>query len=510
MTASQAAGDGTAEVRPPLMLSTWRRPPAWVGYIAAVSLMAGLYYLLPILGPAGVPVQVVVYAGVSWSSAVALLVGLRRHRPLRRAPWLVLAGGQAFTAAGEVVFDVVHQLLGNDSTVSAADPLYLAAYPLLAAGLLLLVRHRTPGWDTPSIIDAAIIAISAALLSWMFLISASAFATDLSALERTVTAAYPVMDLLLLAVAARLLLGAGVRTPAFRLLAGGLILLLLTDGVYTVQNLLGTYQDGNYLDAAWMLAFTLIGAAGLHPSMARMTERSPAAGPDATPGRLAVLAVAALLAPASLLIQYLRHAPMYVPLVTGSCMALFLLVIARMAALVQVQRHMAITDALTGLRTRRFLEQALHNEAARTHRPEASVGLLLLDVDHFKRVNDTHGHHGGDRVLCEVARRLAALVRPGDLVARYGGEEFAVLLPHSSDADLVAIGERVRRGIGTTPIAVDGETLITVTVSIGAALLPDHVETPAELTLTADRALYAAKESGRDRLVTAQPISTRS
>jgi diguanylate cyclase (GGDEF)-like protein len=277
-----------------------------------------------------------------------------------------------------------------------------------------------------------------------------------------------------------------------------------------VQTLLGTYSDGSYTDAGWLLAYTLIGAAGLHPSMPQMTERSPAAGPDATTGRLLVLAVAALLAPSTLLVQYLRHGPMFVPLVTGSCMALFMLVIARMAALVQAQRHMAITDTLTGLRTRRFLQQALDNETARTHRQDASLGLLLLDVDHFKRVNDTHGHHGGDRVLCEIAHRLTALVRPGDIVARYGGEEFAVLLPHTTDTDLVAIGERIRRGMASTPMAVDQETLITITVSIGAALLPDHVETPADLTLTADRALYAAKEAGRNRLVTAQRTSTQS
>jgi diguanylate cyclase (GGDEF)-like protein len=382
---------------------------------------------------------------------------------------------------------------------------YLSAYPLLAAGLLLMVRYRTPGWDAPSIIDAGIISLSAALLSWLFLISPTAFAADMSEPARVVSAAYPVMDLLLLAVAARLLLGAGARTTSFRLLTAGLVLLLVADTGYGVQNLLGTYRDGNILDAGWMFAAALVGAAGLHPSMSRVTEVSPAAGPDATPGRLAVLAMAALLAPAALLVQYLRHSDMYVPIATGCCMALFLLVIARMAVMVRAQREMAITDALTGLRTRRFLEQALDTEAPRADRHESSIGLLLLDVDYFKEVNDGHGHHGGDRVLCEVARRLGDLVRPGDVVARYGGEEFAVLLPQATGDDVIAVGERIRRGVASTPFAVDHDTLITVTVSIGAAALPEHVDSITDLTLTADRALYAAKESGRNRLVTAQP-----
>jgi diguanylate cyclase (GGDEF)-like protein len=483
------------------------RPPAWLGYLGAVAVAIGFYYLLPLFGPGAMPAHVVTYAAVSWSAVVALAVGMRRHRPRKIAPWLLLAVGQALTASGELVFDITYQLLHSDAEVSLADPLYLSAYPLLAAGLLLLVRYRTPGWHLPSLTDAGIIAISAGLLSWMFVISPSAFSADLSPLARAVTTAYPVMDLLLLAVAARLLLGAGTRTPAFRLLSAGLILLLASDTAYAVQDLLGSYSDGNYLDAGWLLAAALIGAAGLHPSMTELTRESPATGPDATPGRLVVLAVAALLAPAAMLTQYLRHADLFVPLACGACMALFLLVIVRMAGLVQAQRHMAITDALTGLRTRRYLEQALANESARAQGHHTSIGLLLLDVDHFKQVNDTHGHHGGDRVLCEIARRLSALSRPGDVVARYGGEEFAILLPQTGAADLTAIGERIRRGIASTPIAVDPETLITVTVSIGASLLPDHVEAAADLTLTADRALYAAKEAGRNRLVTTRLVA---
>jgi diguanylate cyclase (GGDEF)-like protein len=484
-------------------------PPraAWFVYLGTVTVVAGLYYLLPLLGGIGHPLQVITYEVVSLSAGVAILAGVRRHRPSHQGPWLLLAAGQLCTGVGEVVFDVVHQILHSQAEVSPADLCYLAAYPPLAAGLLRLVRHRTPGWDAPGIIDAGIIAISAALLSWMFLISPAAFAADEPALSRVVDAAYPVMDLLLLVVAARLLLGAGTRTTSFRLLGSGLIMLLAADTGYGVQNLLGVYQDRNYLDAAWMLAAALVGAAVLHPSMRQVTQVSPAAGPDATPGRLTLLAVAALLAPAAMLVQNLRGANTYIPVATGACMALFLLVIGRMAVMVRAQRHMAITDALTGLRTRRFLEQALASEAVRAQRHEASIGLLLLDVDHFKAVNDTHGHHGGDRVLCEVARRLGDLVRPGDVVARYGGEEFAVLLPGATGDELARVGERVRRGIANTPIAVDRETLVTVTVSIGAAVLPDHVDSCTDLTLTADRALYAAKESGRNRLVTAQPVA---
>jgi diguanylate cyclase (GGDEF)-like protein len=504
VTAIEHAPGKASHVRAMSRLVSLRAVPGWVRYLGAVAVIVAGYYLLPLVGPAGDQLQVLTYDAVSGSAVIALLVGLRRYQPVRRGPWLLLAAGQMLTTAGEVVFDIIHRIMGSTAEVSLADPLYLAAYPLLVGGLMMMVRLRTPGWDMPSIIDAGIIAISAALLSWIFLISPSAFAADVSTLSRVVASAYPVMDLLLLAIAARLMLGAGPRTASFRLLAGGLILLLLTDTVYGVQSLSGVYEDGTYLDAGWLVAAALVGAAGLHPSMLKVTNRSPAAGPDATAGRLGVLAIGALLAPAALLTQYLRHQPTYIPLATGACMALFLLVIARMAGLVAAQRHMAITDALTGLRTRRFLTQALDSEAARAHRHGTSVGLLLIDVDHFKQVNDTHGHHGGDRVLCEVAHRLTTLVRPGDLIARYGGEEFAVLLPQASVADLAAVGERVRHGIAITPFAVNQDTLITVTVSVGGTVLPDHAPTTADLPINADRALFAAKEAGRNKLVTTQ------
>jgi len=480
------------------------RTKVWAAYLGAVAVVVALYYLLPWVGLANVTSQVVAYDAVSLSSCVAILFGIRTQRPGQKWPWLLLAAGQLGTGVGDFLYDFLHQVMQVDADVTIADASYLAAYPLLAAGLLWLVRHRTPGWDAPGIIDAGIIAISAGLLSWMFIISPTAFAAETPAFARAVQAAYPVLDLLLLAVAARLMLGAGTRTVSFRLLGGGLLLLLLADTVYAAQNLLGVYQDQSWVDAFWLLAAAALGAAALHPSMREVTEVSPAAGPDATPGRLVLLAIAALLAPAAILAEYLRGDDLHVPVATGACMALFLLVIGRMAVMVRAQRHMAITDALTGLRTRRFLEQALTAEGARHQR---GVGLLLLDVDHFKAVNDTHGHHGGDRVLCEVARRLRELVRPGDVVARYGGEEFAVLLPGATGPELARVGERVRRGIANTPIAVDRDTLVTVTVSIGAAMLPDHVDSTTDLTLTADRALYAAKESGRNRLITARPVA---
>jgi diguanylate cyclase (GGDEF)-like protein len=205
------------------------------------------------------------------------------------------------------------------------------------------------------------------------------------------------------------------------------------------------------------------------------------------------------LAPAALLVQYLRGAPLYIPLICASCGLLFLLVIGRLAGLVAVQRRMAVTDALTGLRSRRYVDAALSGMAQRNS-PRA--GVLLLDIDHFKRVNDTYGHDDGDRTLSEVARRLSQAIRRGDVAARYGGEEFVVLLPDASPDDARMVADRILTAVRSEPIAVSGEATFTVTVSIGVACLPADVSEPGELLLLADQMLYLAKESGRDRVVT--------
>jgi two-component system, cell cycle response regulator len=134
--------------------------------------------------------------------------------------------------------------------------------------------------------------------------------------------------------------------------------------------------------------------------------------------------------------------------------------------------------------------------------------MLLLDIDHFKQVNDTFGHDGGDRVLVEVAHRLGQTVRPGDLVARYGGEEFTVLLPSTDRRQAKEIAERVRRGVGAVAIAVGEGQLHRVTISVGVAFLPIGTDDARSLVLYADRALYAAKNAGRDRIAVAEDMRT--
>ena len=168
----------------------------------------------------------------------------------------------------------------------------------------------------------------------------------------------------------------------------------------------------------------------------------------------------------------------------------------RNARLVEEVRRLATSDGLTGVANRRTFDETLAREVARAARTGEALSLVLIDVDHFKKVNDVHGHQVGDEVLRHVGRVLVDGARLADLPARYGGEEFAVILPGASSGDALMIAERLRAAI-----ASGGP--VSVTASAGVATVVAGRVTPDELVATADRALYAAKRAGRDRAVAA-------
>jgi diguanylate cyclase (GGDEF)-like protein len=168
----------------------------------------------------------------------------------------------------------------------------------------------------------------------------------------------------------------------------------------------------------------------------------------------------------------------------------------------QEAQRLSITDGLTGLRNDRYFQQAIGRETDRAVRFGRPLGLLMLDLDEFKAVNDTHGHQVGDAVLTEVADRVRAEVREVDVVARYGGEEFAVILPETDRAGAEHIAGRICERVRARPMHAAGRE-VRLTVSIGVALLPDDGSTPSSLVRAADLALYAAKAEGRDRWRTA-------
>jgi two-component system cell cycle response regulator len=164
--------------------------------------------------------------------------------------------------------------------------------------------------------------------------------------------------------------------------------------------------------------------------------------------------------------------------------------------------YMAVTDALTGLYNRRRFHESLSNEIERTKRYHTPLSLVMIDIDHFKKVNDNFGHQAGDRVLMEVPGILSELVRGTDTAARYGGEEFVVILPNTTKADAVICTERIRKSIASHSFKDLG---ITITVSAGVAGMPDpNIDSEDKLIRCADLAMYRAKQNGRNRTEVAE------
>lgn len=162
-------------------------------------------------------------------------------------------------------------------------------------------------------------------------------------------------------------------------------------------------------------------------------------------------------------------------------------------------RKEATHDYLTGVWNRAGILDILQRECARTERNKGRVAVIMADIDHFKAVNDTYGHFAGDDVLREVCRRMLAAVRSYDSIGRYGGEEFVIVLPDSETLNGVEQAERLRKGVGATPVE-SGGTAIPVTLSLGVAVMSQsHPSDYQALLRMADAALYRAKESGRNR-----------
>ena len=170
------------------------------------------------------------------------------------------------------------------------------------------------------------------------------------------------------------------------------------------------------------------------------------------------------------------------------------------ARLFQGVEELSITDGLTGLYLLRYFRQRLKEEFYRAERTHGQLSLMILDIDHFKRINDTYGHPAGDTVLTSVAERVLSNARKVDLTARYGGDEFVILLPDTAAEEALLLAERLHQAVSNEPVVLTNKSSIHLTVSIGVATYPTHAATIDELIKRADEALYWIKSHGRNRI----------
>jgi two-component system cell cycle response regulator len=169
---------------------------------------------------------------------------------------------------------------------------------------------------------------------------------------------------------------------------------------------------------------------------------------------------------------------------------------------VQLSIEMAITDGLTGLFNRRYMENHLATLVDQSAARGKPIAVMVLDIDYFKAINDTHGHDAGDDVLREFALRVRKCIRNIDLACRYGGEEFVLVMPETDKAVATMVAERLRRRIASEPFGIQqGARSLEVTISIGIAAASGSADTAAAILKRADQALYQAKRDGRNRVV---------
>jgi diguanylate cyclase (GGDEF)-like protein/PAS domain S-box-containing protein len=337
------------------------RSRVWALYLAVGGLLTAAYLWFPPLMGSGPLINL-----LGLSSSIAIAVGIYLHRPKASAAWMLFIVGQFLFFAGDLYTYSYPKLFGADVEFpSFGDAIYLTVYPALVAGLFVLVRRRNPQGDRAGMIDSLILTIGIALLSWIFLVAPNIHLSGLTLLEKAVSAAYPLGDILLLAAAIRLAVDQGKRAPSFYLLIASIVSLLAVDSAYTYALLTETYNHQLAFDVGWIAYYLLWGAAALHPSMRTLEEPALESRARLTPLRLTLLAGACLIAPGIRVWQALGD-PDRLVLIAASAV-LFLLVVSRMALLVRQEertaaRELAIRSAGVDLVAAAGREQV--NEAA--------------------------------------------------------------------------------------------------------------------------------------------------
>ena len=467
------------------MTATWR----W--YLLAGALATVVCWLLPL----GIGTDAA-YSVIGASGAAAVIVGVRRYRPAHPVAWYLIAAGIAASVAGDTLFAWYQDIASITPFPSPADALYLAAYPLLAAGLLVLVRSRDRERGSNALSDTAILTVGLGLLSWVFLIGPIWSAEGEPLVSRLVGVAYPFCDVLLFAMMVRLATATAKWNPASRLLAGAGGALLVADALFAAEGFSTAISDyQSMLDITWLLAYLLWGAAALHPSMHALSAPAPRRTVSTSTGRLAALAAAVLIGPGLIGGEVLAGAPLSVGPVAVESTAMVLLVLARVRDLVKQLADSGLYDALTGLPNRRLFLDRLERSLALWHRSATPFAVLFVDLDGFKAVNDTFGHQMGDRVLTEAGARIAHALRTVDTGARFGGDEFAILLHDVEPADVMPVVQRVQAGFAQ-PRVLDGHE-IAIRASLGVATAAVGYTCAEDVLRDADAAMYRAKGAER-------------
>jgi diguanylate cyclase (GGDEF)-like protein/PAS domain S-box-containing protein len=360
-----------------------RSQAAMAAVSSCIVVLTAFYYLFP--------EQRLLFVAIGATGVIGIVLGVFLNHPAHRLPWLLLAAGNFAFAAGQATQIILIQLLDEEIPFpSIADGFYLAAYPLYAAGLLGFVHWRTSWRDRASLVDALTLTVGLALLSWLFLIDPYARAAGLTWWQKAFAIAYPLGDILVLAMLLRLIVGRGGISRSLLLLTAGTVGLLTADVLYGLIQLNGTWRTGSAVELGWALLYGAWAAAALHPSMRLLTQPVPMrAGAETGTGRLSLLTLASLIAPAILLTEAVRGVRSNVGVIGVFSAVLFLLVLYRLSGVVATHRRAVSREkvlrngvsSLGGAGELRDVAAAVHSAVTElmSHGPPRSALLTLPD-----------------------------------------------------------------------------------------------------------------------------------
>jgi diguanylate cyclase (GGDEF)-like protein len=450
------------------------------------------------------------------AAGLACMAAARRQVGWPGRGWLLIGLGMLLWAVGEGIWTGYEVVLGREVPFpSLADAGFLLMVPLTLVGMAAMLNFQRSALRT--LLDAFIVAGSLLFVSWPTVLEPTYQAGGQGLFARSIALAYPIGDIIVASMAFVLLSQTARHARGTLALAGaGMLGLAVADSGFAYLTVHEAYSSASIIDSGWFIGFLLIALAGLR------TYHTGAASEQRHDAPLLValpyVPLAAALVTATI-IQVTRGTLgtfLYVALMfLVACVVLRQLVTLqenrtltrRLHATVndlrrteEELRHLAYHDPLTGLANRAMLQQRTERAAERQRREATSVGILYIDLDNFKQVNDGLGHPAGDALLVLAAGRLRACTRPSDTIARIGGDEFVMLLDGlAGERDAEVTAERIVAEL-VRPFTIDGRT-VNISASVGVAVQRSGSGDAGDLLRDADIAMYNAKFSGKNNLV---------
>ena len=348
----------------------------WNVALVGALVLAAVYAVLPVAWTG----RNVLYVFAEFGAIAAIVLGVRRHRPAAPYAWLLIAGGLLAYMGGDILW-VIYEFRGRDPFPSPADFLYLLGYPLIAAGLVVGIRRRSPRTDVRVLLDVAIVTVSATLLGWVYVVET--WGSTEGGFDAVVAVAYPIADVLLFAIAIRFVLGSNWDVLALRLLFVGVTLTFVGDLLYAFDTLGRGADETRIADTLLLLGVLAIGLGGLHPTMVELTERVPFEQPDLSMQRLLVLSGVALIPAVVIVVEAFRGETVYLPVAGTATLLLGALMVLRFADLTAEARRAAKREAVVG----RYASELL-----------SSNGRDAL-YEHAEHTASTLADHGEARVV---------------------------------------------------------------------------------------------------------------